>query len=347
MVEIIKKGTVWRKRDLYFVKGSPLFGYIAFGVIDRGTNVLQVRPTTLCPLNCIFCSVDAGPHSRIRWAEFIVDKDSIVEAIAEIASYKGGGVEALIDTIGDAFTYPWLIELVRELKSMPCIRSVAIETHGELLSRKIIVELDKAGLDRINLSLDTLDPEKAVFLQGVKWYNVRKVIELAEFIVNNTNIDLHVTPVWIPGVNDEDVKEVVKWAYRIGAGKKWPPATIQKYNVHKYGRKVPGAKVLSWRDFWRKLKDLERELGLRLTWSMEEWGMYRAPRYPCPYRRGDRLCARVLSKGIFKGEYVAEALNRPWLIALRGRRVRISDIVAVEIIEDQDSLLIGRMIGYC
>jgi uncharacterized Fe-S cluster-containing radical SAM superfamily enzyme len=49
----------------------PLVGHIAFGVIDRGTNIIQVRPTSLCNLNCIFCSVDAGPlftleKNRIR-----------------------------------------------------------------------------------------------------------------------------------------------------------------------------------------------------------------------------------------------------------------------------------------
>ena len=42
----------------------PLVGHVAFGIIDRGTNLLQIRPTSLCPLSCIFCSVDAGPRSN-------------------------------------------------------------------------------------------------------------------------------------------------------------------------------------------------------------------------------------------------------------------------------------------
>jgi uncharacterized Fe-S cluster-containing radical SAM superfamily enzyme len=61
-----------RNRLYIYVHNMPLVGHIAFGVIDRGTNILQVRPTTICPYNCIFCSVDAGPYSRYRQAEFVV-----------------------------------------------------------------------------------------------------------------------------------------------------------------------------------------------------------------------------------------------------------------------------------
>ncbi len=344
-VKFTVQGRIWSKRILYLVEGYPLIGYIGFGVIDRGTNVLQVRPTTLCPLNCIFCSVDAGPYSRNRWAEFLVDKDSIVETTKTIAEYKGGGVEALIDTIGDAFTYPWLIELVRDLKEEPSITSVAIETHGELLNKDIIDKLDKAGLDRINLSIDTMDPEKARILQGVKWFDLRRVIDMAEYIIHNTDIDLHVTPVWIPGVNDRDVIEVVKWAYRIGAGKKWPPATIQKYNVHKYGRRIPYVKPLSWRVFWKRIKELEQSLGLKLSWSMEEWGMKRMKRYPCPIRRGDRIAVKVSARGVFRGEYIGVTMGKTILVTIPSRRNIIGEKLLVEIKYNKDCLPIARVIG--
>ncbi len=345
MINITLKHKIWRGRELYHVKGYPLLGYIGFGVIDRGTNVLQVRPTTLCPLNCIFCSVDAGPMSRNRWAEFIVDQESIVETVKLFIPVKGGGIEALIDTIGDAFTYPYLEELVYKLKNLVGIRSIAAETHGALLSRERIDKLEKAGLDRINLSIDTLDPDKARILQGVKWYDVRRVIRLAEYIVKNTSIDLHVTPVWIPGVNDEDIVEVVKWAYRIGAGKKWPPVTVQKYNAHKYGRKVPGVKPLSWREFWRKIRELERKTGLRLTWSMEEWGMEKRPRITCPYRVRSKVFVKTLSRGVFRGEYIGLELENKWLITIPHKSLSLGENFLVEITHVKDCLPIGKIVG--
>ena len=76
----LRKIGVFRNNRLvyYFKSTEPILGLLHIGVIDRGTNVLQVRPTTICPLNCIFCSVDAGPFSRNRWAEYIVSKESIL-----------------------------------------------------------------------------------------------------------------------------------------------------------------------------------------------------------------------------------------------------------------------------
>jgi uncharacterized Fe-S cluster-containing radical SAM superfamily enzyme len=346
-VVIEEKTRIWNNRILYYVSGEPLYGYIGFGVIDRGTNVLQIRPTTICPLNCIFCSVDAGPYSRNRKAEFIVDKDSIVNATLRIARYKGGGVEALIDTMGDPLTYPWILSLIRQLKNSGYIRSVALETHGALLSIDLINKLEKAGLDRINLSIDTFNPEKARFLQGVKWYDVEKVKNYAEYIARETSIDLHVTPVWIPGVNDEDIPEIIKWAYRIGAGKKWPPATIQKYNMHKYGRKIPGVKPLSWRDFWQWIKRFEEKYGLKVSWNMSDWGMEKRKRYPCPHRKGERVVVKVLAHGLFRGEYIGLVLGKEWLITVfsRRRNIIINHKYFTEIVSDKDCLLIGRVIG--
>lgn len=225
---------------------TPLMGTVAFGVIDRGTNVLQVRPTSVCGLCCIFCSVDAGPCSKRRWADFYVeDLEWLTLWVEEIAKYKGEKVEALIDGAGDPLEHPRIDELVALLKESKWVRSVALETHGRLLDYKIAKKLEEAGLDRINLSLDTLDEEKGKFLSGRSDYSVTKVKEVVEWIVKNTGIDVHVTPVWVPGVNDEDVKEVIRWAKEIGVGKRWPPFTVQKYVVHKHGRKVRGVKELT------------------------------------------------------------------------------------------------------
>ncbi len=338
-------------RIVYTIDSSePLLGLLPIGVIDRGTNVLQVRPTTICPLNCIFCSVDAGPFSRHRWAEYIVSPRTIIDTVELVARHKGVGLEALIDTVGDPLTYPYLPKLVRELKKIPQISSVAIETHGALLTKKIIDKLDDAGLDRINLSIDTLNEDKARFLQGVKWFNVRKVMELAEYLVKNTSIDLHVTPVWIPGINDDDVIEVVKWALKIGAGKKWPPVTIQKYNVHKFGRRIPNVKPMGWQEFWRKLEDLEKKLGIRLRWGMDEWGMRYMPRVPNPMKKNDIVVATIIGRGWLKGEYLGYVPGKKRFLTIVNFRHKLDMEnrvnVYVKIIDDKDGIFIGGFIGF-
>jgi len=336
---------VWNRRSLYLVE-SPvaLHTYIAFGVVDRGTNVLQVRPTTLCPLNCIFCSVDAGPYSRNRVAEFIVDFNTMVETFSEMARYKSGGLEALIDTIGEGLTYPRIFDLISALKKNPLVSSVALETHGALLTKQVVEKLWEAGLDRVNLSIDTLNPEKARFLTGTSWYSLERVVEVAEYIVRETSIDLHVTPLWIPGVNDEDVVKVVEWAYRIGAGKKWPPATIQKYVVHKYGRRVPGVKPLSWSEFWERIRKFEERYGLRVLWSMSEWGMRYQKRYPCRYSVGDKILVKVEAPGVFRGEFIGLDYDNNGVVAVVGREIGIGKTYLAEVIENKDCLVIARVI---
>ncbi|MEM0286530.1 MAG: radical SAM protein, partial [Candidatus Methanomethyliaceae archaeon] len=142
----------------------PLMGTVYFGIIDRGTNVLQIRPSTSCPLNCIFCSTDAGPKSKNRQTEYIVDLDILIKWIREIVKIKGMGIEAHIDTVGDPLTYPWLIDLIQNLKELREISIISIQTHGYLLNERIIEELEAAGLSRINLSIDALDEDLAKIL---------------------------------------------------------------------------------------------------------------------------------------------------------------------------------------
>ncbi len=337
-------GRVWGRPVYYVDRPLPLLGVIQFGVIDRGTNVLQVRPTTICPLSCIFCSVDAGPKSRWRQAEYIVDPEWLAEWVARVAREKGVHVEALIDGVGDPFTYPWLPRLVRLLKETGLVRSVAAETHGETLTVELVRRLEEAGLDRINLSIESLDREKARRLADTPWYDVERVRRIAEFIARETSIDLHVTPVWIPGLNDEDIVEIVEWAYRIGAGRRWPPVTVQKYIRHRYGRNPPGVREMSWSEFWQRLRELERRLGLRLTWSMEEWGMRYAPRVRHPVRAGSRVKLVVVGPGWLRGEKLAVTLDGSRLVTLVGARgVREGEQVLARIVRDKDGIFIAKL----
>ncbi|WP_244403947.1 radical SAM protein [Pyrolobus fumarii] len=341
---VVVDGRVWGKPLVRLSRPAPLMGTVFIGVIDRGTNVLQVRPTTLCNLSCIFCSVDAGPSSRWRQAEFIIDDvEWLVTWVEEIARYKGVRVEALIDGVGEPTTYPRLVELIRRLKESPWVESVALETHGQSLDERVVREWERAGLDRINLSIDTLDAMKAKMLTGVEWYDLERVKKLAEFIARETRIDLHVTPVWIPGVNDEDVPQVVKWAVEIGAGKRWPPATVQKFLEHRHGRKPPGVREIPWNVFWRRLREWSRELGVNLIPSMEEWGMRYARKVPEIYREGDVIRVVLVAPGWLKREVLAVSADSKRLVTVVGlKRWNPGDEIDVVVLRSKDNIYVAR-----
>ncbi len=287
----------------------PLIGCIAFGLIDRGTNVIQVRPVSYCPLSCIFCSTDAGPRSRWRRAEFFVPPDLILEWFKALLKVKGGGVEAHIDTVGEPLTYYPLPDLIHGLKSLPGVRVVSLQTHGSVLTYRYASRLAAAGLDRVNLSLDTLDPRKAKYLQGTWWYDVRRVAEVVEWIVRSTDTDVMLTPLLLPGINDRDVEEVVAWGRRVGVGKRFPGFGIQIFLRHKHGRTPKGVRMMSLRGFKALLRRWERRYGVKLVLSAEDFGIRPAPAPPKPFSVGDRVRVKVVAPGWLKNEWLATPLG--------------------------------------
>jgi uncharacterized Fe-S cluster-containing radical SAM superfamily enzyme len=339
---------IGKTNDKYylFLDDIPLIGHIAFGVIDRATNIIQVRPTTICPLNCIFCSVDAGPFSRYRQSEYIVDSNLLVKWVRKVVDIKKGEViEALIDGVGDPMSYQWIDRLVENLKSF--IPRVAIETHGYNLTKALVKSLERVGLDRINLSIDTLDAEKARMLQGASWYDVKRVKEVAEFIVKETSIDLHITPVWIPGINDNDINDIIEWGLSIGIGKRFPPFGIQKYEVHKYGRRIPHVKSPSWREFRIFLENLEKKYGIDLYYKKLDFDIHRTRHRVEPrYSINDVVKVYISSPGWLKGEAIAVDESGETVITI----VNVKDMkivgkrAKVKIIKNSNSIYIARLI---
>jgi hypothetical protein len=284
----------------------PLIGSIAFGLIDRGTNLLQVRPISTCPLSCVFCSTNAGPKSRIRQTEYTVAIDHLVETFRKLVRFKGEhDVEAHIDTVGDPLTYPKIVELVHELYQTSGVKTVSMQTHGALLSEKLLDNLSSAGLSRINLSIDALNPQLAKRLADTEWYDIQRIIDLASYIVENTSIDLLLSPVWVPNVNDEEIPKIIDLAIKIEAGKRSPPLGIQKYEVHKHGRKVKGTKALRWKQFYAKLREWEKQHKTKLVLYPEDFGIHRRPMLPILYKKLEKVKLHVIAPGWLRKEKLA------------------------------------------
>ncbi len=335
----------------------PMIGTRAFGIVDMGTNIIEVRPTSLCPLSCIFCSVNAGPASSLRWAEFVIEAvDIIVDAVRELVLYKScNSVEIHIDGMGEPGTYHRLTELVQMLREIPQVRTVSMQTRLVTFNERKILDLVDAGLDRFNVSVDALDMDLARVLSGTSWYNVERVLELVKFIIDNTRADAVLTPVWVPTLNDDEIPKIISWAVRNRLGKRFPPVLVQKYVPHKHGRR-PRVPIMSWGEFFAKLRELERRLNVRLVPSSSELGIERTRPVPTTYRRGEVIRVEILDRGIFLNEYVAVPVKRSGspitdrvitVIAdssleniLLGQRIR------VEIIENKNNIYIARPVDF-
>jgi uncharacterized Fe-S cluster-containing radical SAM superfamily enzyme len=330
-----------RCKLIHIKEDIPLLGSIAFGLIDRGTNVIQVRPISTCPLSCIFCSTDAGPNTKKRRAEYIVDLDHLIHAFSWVASLKSiDDLEAHIDTVGEPASYSKLVELVQGLAQNEKVKIVSMQTNGVLLNEKILDELSESGLSRINLSIESLDPDLAKKIAGTPAYNLSRVKENAEYIVKNTEIDLLIAPVWVPDINEGEMPRLIEYALRIGAGKKWPPLGIQKYIPHKYGRK-PDVPVMGWRKFYSKLAEWEKAYNTKLILAPEDFNSYTCKPLPRVFSRYERVKVKVVVPGWMEGEMLAVARERA-ITLVGAKKIPIGAEANARMLRVKDGIYIGR-----
>ncbi|WP_258084572.1 radical SAM protein [Thermococcus thermotolerans] len=332
------------RKVLYIHEGMdvPLLGYNAFGLIDRGTNLIQVRGVSGCNLSCVFCSVDEGPYSRTRKLDYVVDIDYLMKWFDEVARIKGKGLEAHLDGQGEPLIYPFRVELVQALHEHPNVSVISMQSNGTLLNDRLIEELAEAGLDRVNLSLHSLDPDKARMLMGMKNYDLEHVLDMAEALVN-AGIDVLIAPVIIFGINDDEAEAFIEFARKIGAGKRWPALGFQNYIPYKFGRNPTIAKLVPFKEFYAWLRKLEEKTGMKpLVLKPKHFGMEKREFIPLAFRPGEIVKAEVVLPGRIRGEMLAKARNR--LIEVINTDAEVGDRIKVRIVRTRHGIYIGTPI---
>ena len=121
---------------------------------QRPINYLRVSVTDRCNLRCVYCMPEEGvslmSHADILSYEEIF---RVVEAASEM------GIDRVRLTGGEPLVRAGVPELVRMIAVIGTINDIALTTNGILL-KQYAGELKEAGLNRVNISLDTLNPEK-------------------------------------------------------------------------------------------------------------------------------------------------------------------------------------------
>lgn len=125
-------------------------------MIDRcGRNIdyLRISVTDRCNLRCIYCMPEEG--IRLTGREKILQEPEIIRVCQVMAEL---GIKKIKITGGEPLVRPRIPGLIRQIKAIPGIEKVTLTTNGILL-KKQMKELAEAGLDSLNISLDTLDRE--------------------------------------------------------------------------------------------------------------------------------------------------------------------------------------------
>lgn len=120
----------------------------------RTIDYLRISVTDKCNLRCTYCMPACGvAHLRHDEVLRIEQLLAVVRAAAEL------GVTKVRLTGGEPLVRRGILNLVRGTASTPGIRKVAMTTNGTLLPRNAR-PLKDAGLTHLNISIDTLDPER-------------------------------------------------------------------------------------------------------------------------------------------------------------------------------------------
>lgn len=122
--------------------------------IGRNIDYLRVSLTDRCNLRCVYCMPETGvvalPHEEILRKNEIYD---IIKAASEL------GIKRVRLTGGEPLVRKGVVGLVDRISELPGIEDISLTTNGILLP-KMAKDLKSAGLNRVNISLDTFDAEQ-------------------------------------------------------------------------------------------------------------------------------------------------------------------------------------------
>ncbi len=165
---------------------------------QRPINYLRVSVTDRCNLRCVYCMPEEGipfiDHAEILSFEEII---RIIKAAAEL------GITKVRLTGGEPLVRAGLPDLIKLITRIKTIEDIALTTNGILLAEKA-AELKAAGLKRVNISLDTLKPERFQSITRCKFElgNVLSGIKAAEAA---GLVPVKINTVAMAGVNDDEI----------------------------------------------------------------------------------------------------------------------------------------------
>lgn len=194
----------------------------------RVIDYLRVSVTDRCNLNCVYCA----PSERLvrKTHDDILRYEEIGRVVDAAA---GLGVRKIRLTGGEPLVRLGLTGLVRQLGTIPGIQEISLTTNGMVLERAA-EPLAKAGLGRVNISLDTLRPERfARITRGGRIEQVWHGIEAAEH-AGLSPIKLNM--VVIRGLNDDELAPFA----RLTLDRPWHVRFIELMPIANQGDWGPG-----------------------------------------------------------------------------------------------------------
>ena len=172
----------------------------------RSIEYLRISVTDRCNFRCLYCMPAEGlpwlPKSEILSYEEIAD---VVRQLAPL------GLRRLRITGGEPTIRPNLEQLIRLLRAVPEIEDIALSTNGAKLP-EMAKGLHDAGLDRINMSADSLRPDR---IAAIARRNLAFDPETAALAAERAGIGpIKINVVVMRGINDDEIEDFARLTLR-------------------------------------------------------------------------------------------------------------------------------------
>jgi len=171
----------------------------------RSINYLRISVTDRCNLRCIYCMPPEGvpqmSHSEILSYEEI---QAVVQAAAEL------GINKIRLTGGEPLVRAELPKLIKMLSRIEGIQELSMTTNGTLLKNNALA-LRQAGLSRVNVSLDTLKPDRFRYITRLG--RLKDVLEGISAAKEAGFDPVKINTVVMRGINDDEILDFARMTY--------------------------------------------------------------------------------------------------------------------------------------
>ncbi|HUV91532.1 MAG TPA: GTP 3',8-cyclase MoaA [Anaerolineales bacterium] len=174
---------------------------MALDRFGRSIHYLRISLTDHCNLRCVYCMPE---EMTFRPNKELMQDDEVLLFVRLFAQL---GFDKIRLTGGEPTVRVNVVELVRSIASTPGVRSLTMTTNGVLLSR-MAHPLAEAGLQRVNISIDTLNPEK--FRRLTRWGSVEDVWDGIHAAEDAGLTPLKLNSVIVGGYNESDAVDLVR-----------------------------------------------------------------------------------------------------------------------------------------
>ncbi len=188
---------------------QPLPGKALLDPFARAITYLRVSVTDRCDFRCVYCMSENMAFLPKRDLLSLEELDRICSA------FVGMGVRKLRITGGEPLVRRDIMTLFRSLSrhlETGVLDELTVTTNGSQLA-KHAAELAACGVKRVNVSIDTLDPDK--FRQITRWGDLSKVMQGLD-AAQYAGLKVKLNAVALKGVNEDEIERLMTWSHGRG-----------------------------------------------------------------------------------------------------------------------------------